>query len=662
MKLILNDEHICTINSLKYQNLKDLRNFLKNKINSNFYFLDTNNDLIHKKNEKKYTILDITKDNVIKIEKDKNQKTHDMNSIDLSKYEIYETENNLTIYKYSNIERISHYNLVHEYYYDFFDENDHKNSCIALFVGKSGDGKTKAINAIFNIIKGIKLEDNYRFILINETTKKNNIIQTKGIHIYYVKDYNNKPIILIDSPGFYQGREADNKLNKTFCYVLNNLIDHINICFFVIKADVSVFDNSYKYVFNCITNLFHDDIMNNFILLATHADKHIIKKKPDIMKCIEKVDNKIFHYLRKNKEKWLYAIDSNSLFDSDIDNDKLIRYSYEQIKELFEEIFKKLKPIYINERSQLIKSRKQLTIKYKKLYYICQNLIIDEWNLEEKEKQLSKNNEKIKEIETIIINCEKYCSILDKKDMEKYVKNINEKIIEYTNYIKNEKIKQYIKICEIDNNKINTYCNNCKRNCHINCDCLPEFLCEYLCTPRGICLHCGCISDYHKRGNYFFIYKKVLYNINGNDDNNQNNLENKQIDLESNKINEFCSNIKNKLLYQKNENINEKKNIQNKRKKVLNEIIYIIIELVKIQEELESMTICSKYNQNKIIDYIESLIYYIKDIEFEKEEYKKAVEKILENLKIFMDSNNLSFENLLEFKNSQSNIYNGLDI
>ena len=59
--------------------------------------------------------------------------------------------------------------------------------------------KKTSINALFNIIKGIELEDNFRFILIKESDTKMNANESKidGVHLYYVKDYNNKPIILI---------------------------------------------------------------------------------------------------------------------------------------------------------------------------------------------------------------------------------------------------------------------------------------------------------------------------------------------------------------------------------------------------------------------------------------------------------------------------------
>ena len=86
--------------------------------------------------------------------------------IDLSKFEELEKRENLTIYKYSNKERQSNHNFVYQYFYDEFNTSDYDNAYVLLFLGKVGDGKSTAINALFNIIKGIKLEDNYRLILI----------------------------------------------------------------------------------------------------------------------------------------------------------------------------------------------------------------------------------------------------------------------------------------------------------------------------------------------------------------------------------------------------------------------------------------------------------------------------------------------------------------
>ena len=51
------------------------------------------------------------------------------------------------------------------------------------------------INAFFNLIKDIKINNKYRFILIKkeEKEKKINRISNNCLHQYYIKDVNNNP-------------------------------------------------------------------------------------------------------------------------------------------------------------------------------------------------------------------------------------------------------------------------------------------------------------------------------------------------------------------------------------------------------------------------------------------------------------------------------------
>ena len=100
-------------------------------------------------------------------------------------YELIKIKDWLKIYKYSNVERISNHDLIYQYYFDKFDDNEYKNANIILFIGKTGDGKTTAINAFFNIIKGIKREDKHRFVLIKEPKKEKGQAesQTDGLHL-----------------------------------------------------------------------------------------------------------------------------------------------------------------------------------------------------------------------------------------------------------------------------------------------------------------------------------------------------------------------------------------------------------------------------------------------------------------------------------------------
>ena len=213
---------------------------------------------------------------------------------DLSKYQEIKIDDydtgNIKLYKYSNIKDVSKgHERVHEYFFDEFDVNDENEAYVVLFCGKSGDGKSTAINAFFNIVKGIKLEDNFRFILITEPeTKRQDKSQTKGIHLYYIKDYNNKPIIIIDSQGYGDyGIHEDEKITEAFTYAFTEKIQHINAACFISQAIRNRLDNITKYIFSSVTGLFAEDISENFIILATFANSETMKKGPAFVQSID---------------------------------------------------------------------------------------------------------------------------------------------------------------------------------------------------------------------------------------------------------------------------------------------------------------------------------------------------------------------------------------
>ena len=87
---------------------------------------------------------------------------------------------------------------------------------IDLFTGKTGDGKTIAINVFFNTIRCIKLKDDLRYILIEEAEKNQKDSQTDDYHLYYLKDKDNNPLIIIYSKGYgdTRGFEYDGKKAK----------------------------------------------------------------------------------------------------------------------------------------------------------------------------------------------------------------------------------------------------------------------------------------------------------------------------------------------------------------------------------------------------------------------------------------------------------------
>ena len=228
-----------------------------------------------------------------------------------------EKDKDLKIYRYSNIKPLSKHDLVFQHFYDHFDSNDLNNAYIVLFIGGINNGKTTAINALFNIIKGIKIEDKHRFILIEEIENKNyGLSQTKGIHLYYLKDYNDKPIIIIDTQGYcdINAPISDEKLNFIFKFVFEKLIDHINIICYTFKASYNRIDLLMHYSLTQL-NLYSKNMIENIIFLATFANGGTLKNGPPLIDRIKDIPE----YAKFiGKIKW-FACNSRTIFDNNFE-------------------------------------------------------------------------------------------------------------------------------------------------------------------------------------------------------------------------------------------------------------------------------------------------------------------------------------------------------
>ena len=267
------------------------------------------------------------------------------------------------IYRYSNIERKSDHELVYQYFYDRFVLNKHNFIC-----GKTGDVKSTIINAFFNIIKGIKIADKYRFILIEEKEKEKGeaISQTDGIHLYYLIDYNNYLIIIIYSQGYgdTRGISYDEKIKEVFRYVFSSVINHINEIGFIAKATNNRIDILTQYTFICTTSLFAGDVSENFIILINHPNRDCIKKGPIIVETIKR-DIFFLKFDEKIDKRWRYFFDSKCILDGNID--KLTKFSFSEINDFYEEKVKKLPHKDIKHSSEVLSERRELSIQINKL-------------------------------------------------------------------------------------------------------------------------------------------------------------------------------------------------------------------------------------------------------------------------------------------------------
>ena len=419
---------------------------------------------------------------------------------------------NLTIYKYSNHPpRNISYELVYQYFYDNYNARDYQSAYVILFCGKTGDGKTTAINAFFNIIKGITLDDNFRFILISEPEKKKGQAesQTYGVHIYYLKDYENIPVILIDSQGYgdTRGKQYDEKIDKAFQYIFSHIIEHINAVGFIVKSNTNRIDISTKYIFSSVTNLFSQDISENFIVLSTFANRTTMEKGPDFVSSI-KTDADFLKIEERMDSNWWYAFDSKNILDNE--KDKLTIFSFSQFSEFYEQKVKKLRKKPIKTCAQVLNTRMELKVQVENLIDYFYKLVVEQGNLIEKEKVINNNSKKIEDMENQINELNNNMESINPKILEEQILKLNNEFNKMMNILNDQTIYKTIRKLRFSD-KLCTHCDYCEKNCHIECDCLFSSLgrCAIFTFWEKKCEECGCNKDEHKQDNYSYNFITV---------------------------------------------------------------------------------------------------------------------------------------------------------
>ena len=681
IKIYLNNELKFSKNVSSNSYLNEVRKILENDLPKNFIFLDPDECEIEKQDEKDYSVQDILNDESIKLKCDKpvekkekktpkskiekNNSTEDKPEptpappakvkYDLSKYQEIKLDNydsgDIKLYKYSNKKDVTpkDQDRVHEYFFDEFDVNDENDAYVVLFCGKSGDGKSTAINAFFNVVKGIKLEDNFRFILITEPdTERQDRSQTKGVHLYYIKDYNNKPIIIIDSQGYgdTEGIHEDEKVTEAFTYAFTEKIQHINAACFISQAIRNRLDPQTKYIFSSVTGLFAEDISENFIILATFANSETMKKGPAFIQSIDHDAGFLKIKKRMDKNYW-FAFDSKCLFDYDI-NSKLTKYSYQQLCNLYEEKIKKLFPKGTKKSGDVLKNKNELKVQVNKLKRTFKGLLVKQDNLKAKENAINEGNLKIKEIECKIRSIEEKKEKLKPDEFERELRKLNEELNKNLNELSHKKRIEKKKELQADSKNLYTHCDECKENCHNPCDCWfsSTTRCKIYPWFSSDCEKCGHSKRVHKQEYYHYVYIEVEVQENTKDQ--QNTLKSESSEKER-KINERINqqnNEKNSLQRQlnelkynkedlqeeKNKNIEEKNKIQAEVNKINGEMQAIIIKLQALSEMIQLCSMNPEYIKDQN-EYIDSLEGQMKEIGYKESE-------INSKLKSFKDRNN----------------------
>ena len=205
-------------------------------------------------------------------------------------------ENNNNSINIQNINNI----LDKRTYKDNFKSNDYYETWILL--GKEKSGKTTFINCLVNYCLGVKFEDKFRYI-IKEKNKngyeqydiKGNFLQTK--------------IRVVEFPGFSGDNDEDESIILNIQKFLKT-VRLIKIIGFVISGNQTRLTDEVKIIFSRITEIFGNDIKNNFIFLLTNCDA----RTPPVLECIK---NSIFSKILQHfQNPWYFMFNNSYLFET----------------------------------------------------------------------------------------------------------------------------------------------------------------------------------------------------------------------------------------------------------------------------------------------------------------------------------------------------------
>ena len=406
-------------------------------------------------------------------------------------------------------------------------------------------------------------------------------------------------------------------MSETFKTIFSDIITHINAVCFVVKSTDEKLDVNVKYIFSCVTSLFSQDISENFIIVATHANKEIMEKGPKIISAI--LEYEVFAKIIKkmNNGKWYYSFDSYSIFDSE--KDYLAKLSFKTLNELYKEKIQKLPQKSIKNCSEVLKYRIDLKIEINILIEKGKELLIEKGNLENEQESNRKKKFEILEIEKEINNLEKS----KKDDLDKMIKAIkrldDNKII----------IKKIVKVCVYDEeNRIHTHCPICKRNCHSPCNCWFQNLSRCKIYPfwsfAKKCEECGHEKKHHCQDKFRYIIKEIDKDINSQKDIEDEEIDKdkfieEQIAIEKSLLNLDIKSKNNndtndkigdlyiqKLELNKNFNNKKEKYIKNKIHKLNEDIIKTIYNLKQKSDKLNALALNNNYFKD-VDQYIDSL-------------------------------------------------------
>jgi GTP-binding protein EngB required for normal cell division len=332
-----------------------------------------------------------------------------------------ETVGNLNIYEYPKID---------------FTKEEIKKAIKIMVLGPTGSGKTTLLNSYINYLMDINYSDNFRYKIINEITNKNEVhSQTSEVTNYNIRAKNNKLYQIIDTPGFgdTSGIEKDeqitNKISDFFLYKTGE----INAICLVLKSSDNRLAACQKYIFNCIFDLFGEDMKKVFLAMLTFCDGG----KPQVLKALQDESCLFSQFIFSLGKDWYYKFNNSAIFEKN--EDDILNLTYWNIgMASFKTFTKKLDTL---PKVNLIQTRRVLELR--------SHLNI---NIEILSKKLKEGLNKMDEL----------------KQTYKIISDIKGDINDSRNYTKKIKVNK-TKQVKTEPGVYMTTCLICTRTCHRNC-------------------------------------------------------------------------------------------------------------------------------------------------------------------------------------------------
>ena len=477
------------------KDLESLRNLLSIQINEDAYFINANTKEKINKNDEKYNLLSKMSNNENEIFIEQKIETKNEESEVIKGSEFLDQKGKLKIYKYNCVTQNEVENMIkqkkiksfEEYEGQIFDFNDEAESKTIIVLGQTGSGKTTLLNSLANYILGVKFEDDFRYVIIDEKNVQGleDIDQTKSVtqntSIYYIKKYKDFPsIILIDTPGFgdTSGPEKDKDIIKDIKNTFENKLTKIDaICFVVQSSNVRLTANQ-NYIFSSVMSLFGKDIAENFVPMLTFCDAN----EPQIIKSLVAPDS-IFNPILKAIQKydpWYLQFNNSAIFTS----------SFSQFNKMFWDLAMASFKVFIEKLKNLPSKSLESSKEVLRTRKIIEDDILDF------KKKLDEGLEIMREIENTRMIVEK-----NKK-----------KIMDSKNFTYKVNVKKFKEV-KLPSGIHTTNCMNCNNTCHKNCSYADDSKKKNCCAmdKNGKCKRCEKKCDWtcHKNLPYIFEYYTV---------------------------------------------------------------------------------------------------------------------------------------------------------